>query len=159
MSVGTELDLEAILAEFHAQTAEPEQFPEPDLPQEPELLPEAEEPAVPVEATTVFNAHTGEVPEEISARIPKRQELPAAPESEPEEEPEPVRKPHRSRRKARGRRRMAFVLTVLALLLAACLWWALGEEANAEKQQEREPLSICLTDSLESELENAAYKR
>jgi len=151
MSIGTDLDLDAILAEYHAEA-------EGSSPaRNTQDTPEAEQHPTPsTEATTVFSAHSGTLGTEKTE--PRRPEIPPTPEKLPQRENEALKKPRRSLRKVKGMRKMALVLAVLTMALAACLWWALGEERNAQ-EQEPEPLQIDLTEALESELESAATQR
>ncbi len=144
MSAKSDLDLDAILAEFRL----PEEQPSPEETGEPAPVPRRERKPIPQPAA----------PEE-SAPVPEREEAPAAPPAEERDEPRsgrPKRQPDpRRKRQAAGRALMALVI----LALAAALWGLVRWTARAEQENlppEPEPLRLELGEALESYLDGAA---
>ncbi len=161
-----DLDLDAILAEFHAEenTKSPAPAPEPELRRrraEPLPPPRSErrEPGPLDGATTRYEARTEQpaarrtVPAEpvsVKTAKPRAESKPA-----PQREKQAAREVRAAKRRRMGQIRMAVTLAVLAALLAGLLWITLREERK-NKALEPEPISVDLVAELESYLDYAA---
>lgn len=173
MSRENELDLDAILAEFHRQDQSPsrqEAAPTPrrrreerlEAPREPEASALAEHPKEP---RPLAPRREDPVPKrEPQPAAPKPANAAARPRSAAPDRERPVRKAAapkaeretgRRSRAAEGRRHMAIVLAALAVLLAGLLFWTVRAERQAAAL-EPEPVSLELGQQLEEYLNHAA---
>lgn len=183
MSRDQDLDLDAILAEFHGQEeqARPVKRPEPPKPvsrrelrEEAERQTAAERPAPPEEKTVLFEPLPAERPaaksntsalaptpvkERRTAEEPRRK-TPAAPAREAAEKPAKPRPAARPQTKQEQRPGTAFALMFLVLLLLAAAltglmrWSRLVEEAA--KPQPPQEIRMSLGEDLEALLDEEA---
>lgn len=183
MSRDQDLDLDAILAEYHGQEeqARPVKRPEPPKPEsrrelreEAERQTAAERPAPPEEKTVLFEPLPAERPapkphgaaaapapakERRTAEEPRRK-TPAAPAREAAEKPAKPRPAARPQTKQEQRPGTAFALMLLVLLLLAAAltglmrWSRLVEEAA--KPQPPQEIRMSLGEDLEALLDEEA---
>lgn len=150
-----ELDLDAILAEYHAEErrpAAPLESPAPrrrraesaPAPQEEPIASPA--PQQPQQERTALTAERPAAPRQ--ERLPRPVQKPKiAPKAERERRP--------ASRKSAGRLRMALVLAALLAVMAGMLFWVSREEQKTAAQ-EPEPLRLELGQALEDYLDHAA---
>ena len=149
-----ELDLDAILADFHAEERRPAAPVESPAPRRrraesaPALREEAPAAAAPQPRRERFAAPDPEQSEDRTERLPR-----------PVQKPRPAPKAERERRpasrKSAGGLRMAVVLAALLAVLAGMLFWVSREEQKTAAQ-EPEPIRMELGQALEDYLDHAA---
>ena len=150
-----ELDLDAILAEYHAEERRPAAPAESPAPRRRR----AESAPVPQEEPIASPAPQQPQQERIALTA----ERPAAPrqvqQPRPVQKPRPAPKAERERRpasrKSAGGLRMAVVLAALLAVLAGMLFWVSREEQKTAAQ-EPEPIRMELGQALENYLDHAA---
>lgn len=172
---GQDLDLDAILAEFHAEEAGKAPAPAPDPAprrrrEEPVTARLEREESVPRDSTTRYEART-ERPEprrvesEEPVPVTSAPDKPAKPRENPktaagqnpaaDPEKQAAREARAAKRRRTGRVRMAAVLAVLALVLAGLMWWVVREEQK-NAVPEPAPIALDLGGELEEYLDYAA---
>ena len=149
-----ELDLDAILAEYHAEEQRPAAPAESPAPRrrraESAPAPQEEPPAAaaPQPRRERFAAPDPEQSEDRTERLPR-----------PVQKPRPAPKAERERRpasrKSAGRLRMALVLAALLAVMAGMLFWVSREEQKTAAG-EPEPIRMELGQALEDYLDHAA---
>ena len=149
-----ELDLDAILAEYHAEEQRPAAPAESPAPRRrraesaPAPREEAPAAAAPQPRRERFAAPDPERSEDRTVRQPR-----------PVQKPRPAPKAERERRpasrKSAGGLRMAVVLAALLAVLAGMLFWVSREEQQSAAQ-EPEPIRMELGQALEDYLDHAA---
>ena len=149
-----ELDLDAILADFHAEERRPAAPVESPAPRrrraESAPAPQEEPPAAaaPQPRRERFAAPDPEQSEDRTGRLPRPAQKPKiAAKTERELRP--------ASRKSAGRLRMALVLAALLAVMAGMLFWVSREEQKTAAQ-EPEPIRMELGQALEDYLDHAA---
>lgn len=165
MSRDRDLDLDAILAEFHGQEEQPQPVKRPESPkamsrrelrEEAERQAAAEKPVPPEEKTVLFET----LPAERPAPKPNAAAVAPAPAREPAEKPAKARPAARAKTKKEQRPGAAFALMFLVLLLLAAAlaglmrWSRLAEEAA--RPQPPEEIRMSLGEDLEALLDEEA---
>ena len=175
MSGAPDLDLEAILAEYHAQErgekpSAPAPEPQPRRRRAPEPVLSAREPAG--EDTALYRPPVRKeaAPAAPPQPTPPRTEKPKTPQPRPKppqpkpQPPQPKAKPTEKpappkaeKRGAKGGLRMALVLTVFIAVLAGLLYWTVTDE-RAKRTEEPEPLRLELAQAMGDYLEEASLR-
>lgn len=166
MSGDSNLDLDAILAEFHSQeqaAAEPAPAPAPRR-RRAEMAPLAQD-APAEEGTALYVSRAGRHAAPQTESVVPRRETPTAKPAAPARQPQPgqpkradaqaQREARAAKRRKKGRLRMAIVLIALAALLAGLLGWTIRDEKK-NAPEEPAPLRLELGQKLEEYLDQAA---
>lgn len=150
-----ELDLDAILAEYHEEERRPAAPAESPAPRRRR----AESAPVPQEEPIAFPAPQQPRRERVVTPGPEESEERTVQQPRPVQKPRPAPKAERERRpasrKSAGGLRMAVVLAALLAVLAGMLFWVSREEQKTAAQ-EPEPIRMELGQALEDYLDHAA---
>ena len=150
-----ELDLDAILAEYHAEERRPAAPAESPAPRRRR----AESAPVPREEPIASPAPQQPRRERVVTPGPEQSEERTVQQPRPVQKPRPAPKAERERRpasrKSAGGLRMAVVLAALLAVLAGMLFWVSREEQKTAAQ-EPEPIRMELGQALEDYLDHAA---
>lgn len=150
-----ELDLDAILAEYHAEEQRPAAPAESPAPRRRR----AESAPVPREEPIASPAPQQPRRERVVTSGPEQSEERTVQQPRPVQKPRPAPNAERERRpasrKSAGGLRMAIVLAVLLAVLAGMLFWVSREEQQSAAL-EPEPLRLELGQALENYLDHAA---
>ncbi len=150
-----EMDLDAILADFHAEERRPAAPVESPAPRRrrAEITPAPqEEPTVAADLQPPRRERAALTAERPAA--PKQEQQPR-PVQKPKIAPKAEREPRPATRKTAGRLRMAIVLATLLAVLAGMLFWVSREEQKTAAH-EPEPMRMELGQALEDYLDHAA---
>ena len=181
MSGRTDLDLDAILAEFHSQEQAAPPVESAPAPRRRRAEKQAAEPSpLPEEGTMLYDVRPGRHAALEPQTPPKQKPVPAPsapaprqpvpprpprpaegkrtePASRPQarEQAAPVAAPRKKQKRKGGRLPLFAVLLVLAAVLAGILWWTLGQE-RLHASPEPEPIRMELGQGLEQVLEESS---